>query len=377
MTGSLTKRGKYWYVRVDMGKDPKTGKRIQRNINTKCTKKPDAEKVQAKIVNLINNGMFVDPNTITFIELLKIWLEDYVKINNQRTTYQINEFITNQHLQPYFKNIKLQKLSPMDIQHYYSTKLKEGLSESTVVRHHAVIHKALEYAKSKKLLNSNPDDFTDLPKQSKKSKGRALTVQETDRLLAAIKGESIETAVLLALTLGLRRGEVCGLKWRNINLDDGIVFVKETRVQFKEIIDKDKAKTDDSIRSLPLPKFLFDYLKNKKTKQKENMLMCGKQFKEDCYVCCWQDGTPFKPDYISKKFKKIIKKAELDESLRFHDLRHSNATFLLRQGVSLKEIQIWLGHSNIKTTMDIYTHVDVEMKKNVANKIDNVFQNSL
>lgn len=381
MKGSLQKRGKYWYLRVDIGKDPVTGKRIQKNINTKCTKKTDAQKVQAEILNKLNNGMLTNPTNITFVDFMEMWLKDYCEKNLEKTTCQAYRLVFESHIKPYFKDLKLTELQPIHLQKYYNylltsgrkgkNKKSAGLSSNTVYKHHANIRKCLDYALKMQLVARNVALSVEPPKK-KKYQGKAYNEKQLQKLIKVTEGEPIQVAIMLAVGLGLRRGEVCGLKWEHIDFENGVVNIIATRTRTtgKEI--EKGTKNKSSTRTLPLPKFLADYLKKVKRQQKEQKLLCGKGYSDSGYVCVWADGTPLKVDYISRRFSEIINKYGL-EKIRFHDLRHTNATLLLSKGVNIKWISEWLGHSNITTTMDIYSHVTKQMKKEVAKELDNIF----
>lgn len=390
MNGSLHKQNgsKYWYLTIDMGKE-KIGekengkpiyKRLQKKINTKMIKKSDAEKVRIETINQLNNNVFVKPEKLTFTEFLNNWLNNYVKQNCELTTYESYELIIKKHIIPYFKNeVLLQKLQPSDLQKYYNYLLengradgKGGLSANTVHKHHANIHKALDYALKMQLVVRNVADAVPLP-QKQKYIGNYYTGEQIKILIEVVKNTPIETPVIITITLGLRRGEALGLKWNNINLNEGILRISESRVRFGKGAITKKPKNESSIRTMPIPEFLIKYLKQLNVRQKENKLMCGKDYKDNGYVCCHFDGSPLDLSYISHKFREILEINSLP-LIRFHDLRHSNASYLLKQGVSMKEIQVWLGHKQLSTTSDIYSHVDMELKKNSANKINEIFK---
>jgi len=378
MKGYLHKQGKYWYLLIDIGKDPRTGKRIRRNINTKCEKKSDARKVQAEILTELNKGHFIDKNSIAFSEYMLKWLEDYAKINCETTTYEGYRIIIESHIVPYFKDLKLQELRPAHIQQYYDYLVREGrkdgkggLSASTIKRHHANIRKALDRAVMLQLIPNNPALSVELPKVTK-FKGKAYNIEQLKQLIEVSKGGPIHTAIMLASGLGLRRGEVCGLKWSHIDFEKGIVKIENTRTANGGVEVEKSTKTEKSNRTLSLPNYLKEYLKDLYKRQQKMKLLCGKGYNNSDYVCCWDDGTPVRPDYISKKFKEIIDKNSLPP-IRFHDLRHTNATLLLEQNVNIKWLSDWLGHSTIRTTADIYAHVTDKVLDEVANKMDEVF----
>lgn len=374
MEGTLYKKGKYWYVIVDLGKD-ENGKRKQKWHNTKCEDKKEAVKVQREILISLDKGMYVEPQNKSFSEFILEWLDDDIKVNNQITTYNSYKLTINKHIVPYFKNIQLQKLQPVHVQRFYSTLLKKGLSPNTVRHHHANIHKCLDYALKMGLVSRNVSDAVTLPKMEK-YKANFYDGKQIQKLLKVVKDTYIETPVTVTIAMGLRRGEVLGLKWENVNLDTAEMLIINNRVRSgdKGIIDK-TTKTESSIRTLSIPDYIVKYLKQLKLKQEQNKKwVFGDTYIDKDYVCCRDDGKPLEVTYVSQVFKKVLEDNKLPH-IRFHDLRHSNASYLLKQGVSIKELQGWLGHSSFTTTADIYAHIDVESKKSIAKKSNMMFKN--
>lgn len=184
----------------------------------------------------------------------------------------------------------------------------------------------------------------------------------------------IKTSVFLTVHYGFRRGEVLGLRWSDIDFEDGTLTIHNQMTKVNHEVEK-CVKTKSSIRILPLIPNVTDYLKKLKVKQKENKLLLGIEYKDNDYVCKYADGTPTNITTLNHTLTRLLEKHNM-KHIRFHDLRHSTASYLLKNGLSLKEIQEWLGHSDIKITANIYAHIDVEMKKNTANKINELFHNA-
>lgn len=249
----------------------------------------------------------------------------------------------------------------MDIQKYYNYKISEGnLSPNSVLKHHANIHKALDYALKMQLVSKNVADAVILPKKEKFNTS-FYNEKEIEQLIKAVSGTILESPVMIAVMLGLRRGEVLGLTWDNINLEEDTIYINKTVTRYLSLVTK-STKNESSTRTLPIPEVLREYLTSLKKKQEEQKNLCGNCYIDENYVCCWDNGKQITPDFLSHKFKEVLIANNLP-LIRFHGLRHSNASYLLKKGVSMKEIQIWLVHKQLSTTADIYSHVDFELKK--------------
>ena len=181
-------------------------------------------------------------------------------------------------------------------------------------------------------------------------------------LLEAIKGDPIEPAVYLGLYLGLRRSEVAGLRWSDVDFEKGVVHIRNTVVRFSSVSEQEKTKNHSSRRDLYLPSGLRDYLL-------ENQKFPGVKISEKAHICQWPDGSPYKPDYISRRFKKVLQRSGLP-LIRFHDLRHTAGSLLINNGQSILQVQNFLGHKKASTTLNIYSHIYMEGKKETALKID-------
>ena len=378
MRGSLQKQGKIWYAIVYVTDE--NGKKKQKWISTGCEKKPDAEKKLTEIVNKVNNNQFVNVDKLTFTDFLKDWLKNVISKQVESTTWESYTLVLEKHVIPYFAengNLQLQKLQTIHIQKYYEYKLKEGradgkggLSANTVIKHHANIKTALDYAVRMNLISMNPANNTVLPKKTKFT-GKFYTAEQMEKLFEIVKNTPIESAVIVTGHYGLRRGEILGLKWDAINFKDNTLTISKTRTRFSKEAKK-KPKNESSMRTLPLMPKIKKYLQDLRKKQFQNKQEFGEEYIDENYVCCWDNGKPLDITFINHKFKEILEDNKLSH-IRFHDLRHSTASYLLKQGLSMKEVQIWLGHADMSTTANIYSHVDMEMKQNAALKINNLF----
>lgn len=322
------------------------------------------------------------PRNLPFTDFLLDWL-DMMRSNLEVTTYSTYTMGIKNKIKPYFDQhhpgLKLSELEPKHIQDYYTYEMKvNGVSANTVIHRHANIRKALQYAVKTGLLDSNPADRIERPKKEPFI-GSIYNEKELEQLFDAVKGDPIELGVILAAFYGLRRSEAVGLKWDAIDFEQKTIVIRHTVTQVcvegkSTLIEKDRTKTKASFRTLPLVPPFEELLKKLKQQQEENRKLCGaaycKQYKDYIYVN--EIGELIKPGYLTQHFPLVLKKNGM-RKIRFHDLRHSCASLLYANGVSLKEIQEWLGHSDISTTSNIYTHLDFSSKVASANAILGVY----
>lgn len=317
---------------------------------------------------------------ILFTDFLLEWLE-MMKNSVEMTTFASYSYCIKSSIIPYFegKKIKLKDLTPKHIQDYYRYELNEkGLSANTVIHRHANIRKALQYAFKIGLINFNPADRIERPRKEK-FVGSVYDASELETLFAIVKNKRIELAVILGAFYGLRRSEIVGLKWDAIDFEKKTLTIKHTVTEVTldgkiTTIAKDRTKTKSSYRTLPLVAPFEELLHRLKAEQELNQKVCGKAYCKDYldYIYVNEIGERIKPGYITQHFAIVLKNHNL-KKIRFHDLRHSCASLLYANGVSLKEIQEWLGHSDISTTSNIYTHLDFSSKVASANAIIGVY----
>ena len=322
------------------------------------------------------------PSDISFTQFMSDWL-DMMANSIEATTYASYSFCIRSKIIPYFDErypgLRLNEVTPKHIQDYYTYEMKErGVSANTVIHRHANIRKALQYAFKTELLDSNPADKIERPKKEK-FVGSFYNERELEQLFETVKGDPIELGVILAAFYGLRRSEVVGLRWDAIDFEQKTITIRHTVTQVNmngksTIIEKDRTKTKSSYRTLPLVPPFEELLHRLQAQQEQNRKLCGKMYnrKYSNYVYVNELGERVKPGYITQHFPLFLEKHGL-RKIRFHDLRHSCASLLYANGVSLKEIQEWLGHSDISTTSNIYTHLDYSSKVASANAILSVY----
>lgn len=306
-----------------------------------------------------NKYAIMSPNMLKRMhDIIEDWLQPYASYTNMVTCT----------IAPYFKqrHITLTGLQAVDIQTFYTCQLRR-VSANTVIHYHAIIHKALKYAMKTDLIPSNPADKVERPKKER-FKASFYDADEINQLFQAAKGTRLELPVMLAAFYGLRRSEVVGLKWDAIDFSNKTIAIRHTvtacNMDGKHVeIASDTTKTSSSMRTLPLVPDFQAMLLSLRDKQAENRVVCGRSYCKEYleYVCVDEMGNRIKPSYISSAFPALLKRNGL-RVIRFHDLRHSCASLLLKNGVPMKQIQEWLGHSDFSTTANIYAHLDYQSK---------------
>lgn len=306
-----------------------------------------------------------------FSDFLLRWLK-IVKPTVKLITYSSYDNTVKNQISPFFRKrfIALEDLRAQDLQEFYAEQL-ERVKPNTVIRYHAIIHRALKYAVKVELIDKNPADSIERPKKNP-FVGSFYDSDEMNALFEAIKGDRLEIPIMLAAFYGLRRGEVIGLRWNSIDFNENIIHIQHTvtncNLEGKSLeIASDTTKTKSSVRTLPLVPDIRELLLTAKETQNINRRLCGKSYCSDYsdYVFVNEIGERIKPNYLSNGFAKILDTHHL-RKIRFHDLRHSCASLLLANGVLMKQIQEWLGHSDFSTTANIYAHLDYKSKLSSA-----------
>jgi len=310
---------------------------------------------------------------ILFTDFMKDWLE-MTRSNIEITTYGSYSYAVNAVIVPYFEKLGIQlcNLSPKNIQDFYTYNMNvRGVTANTVIHYHANIRKALKYAVNTDLIQFNPADKIQRPKRNKYI-GKFYNVEEVNELFSAVKGHKLELAIMLAAFYGLRRGEVVGLKWDAIDFLNNTITIRHTvtagMIDGKFTTVEKSTKNKSSNRSLPLIPEFADMLQKEKQRQISNRTLCGDSYNEKYtdYICVDDIGNRISPGVITENFPRILKRNNL-RKIRFHDLRHTCASLLLANGVSMKDIQEWLGHSDFGTTANTYAHLMVDSKQDSAN----------
>ena len=379
VTGSLRDKRGIWQmvVRVQTDDSPpiQKSKSTQIRVAGKNQKESrsnqlSAEKMLAVWISELETQHATGASRM-LIQALEEWLSR--KKRSIRTdTYEGYQSYYDKHIKPFFSpiNLTLSEVTPRLIQRYVDKKEEEGLAAGSIEKHLVVLNGVFKEAIKLQEITSNPCSTVTLSRK-KKFKGKAYDAATARKLLAEIRGSPLETPVYLGLYLGLRRSEACGLRWQDIDFEQNTVTIRNTIIQFKSIYEQEETKSDASNRTLYLPAGLKSYLLGQKEKADLMRILCGKDYTDGTHVCQWPDGRAYRPDYITQQFRRFLEKSGLPV-IRFHDLRHTAGSLLINEGHSAKQVQEFLGHEKVSTTLDIYTHLSVEGKADTASCLDNL-----
>lgn len=338
---------KIYYVSMDLGKD-ESGKRIKQ-YRTYPTL-PAARAALRDFLAHREQERETPRHQLTLSDWLEYWMDTIVRPNRAETTVYAYQKIIDNHLNPALGDTPLLKLTPKDIQQYYTQVQREtGLSSNTMRRHHDLLSSALRTAVRQDMLLVSPMDRVE-PPRSKLYEADFYNPDELKRLYALLEGHRLELPVKLAGSLGLRREEICGLKWENVNFQRRVVYIREARTAFGATIVQKETKNRSSVRTLYIPDDVFHLLSVEQERQKTEVRF------PSGHVVLDHKGLPYSPNALSLAFTRFVRSNNLPR-VTLHGLRHSFATIASFQGVSLFDIGKALGHSTPATTGRIYTHL--------------------
>ncbi|MBZ5753033.1 site-specific integrase [Metabacillus rhizolycopersici] len=373
MKGSITKNkrtGKWDFV-FDGGTDPLTGKRKQikrRGFESKRHAMDEMTKIKAEILE----NEFLDLTQISYSKYMEEWFQER-KSRLQKSTFETHSIFYRNVIKPKLGHLKLQQIAPMQIQKFINDLVNDtSYSEHTVHLIFRIVSSSLKKAKVLKLIKDNPTEGITLPKVKRKE----ISVWSLEQVNFFIKEAKkikrltrCHIGFLIAIYTGMRQGEILGLRWKDIDFEQHTIFVRQTLTQNAEI--KAGAKNEASIRSIHIPDKLVNELKIYRKQVVQEKLVHGQSYNDNDLVVCTRAGKPMIPRNFRKEFYNLIEKIDLPK-IRFHDLRHTHATILIQQNVNVKLISERLGHADIETTLNTYSHVLPDMQKSVSDKLDKI-----
>jgi integrase len=319
------------------------------------------KEVEQKLAEAMGNaakGLVFDDKSMTLGEYLDRWLSDAVRGTVRESTYSRDKYLATNHIKPTLGRVKLRNVSALHLQGLYRDRLDSGLSPSTVQKIHHVIHKALAQAVRWDLIPRNPADAVKAPTASTKEM-RPLSADEAKRLLEAAKGDRLEALYVLAVHTGMRRGELLGLKWEDVDLEGATVRVRRTlmRTDNGRRLALGEPKTKKSRRMVRLTEKAVEALRSHRARQAEEKLRIGSLCQDQGLVFAGEGGNFINPSNLRQRpFAPLLQRASLPQ-ITFHDLRHTCASLLFQKNVHPKFVQELLGHASVAITLDTYSHM--------------------
>ncbi|EGT4969023.1 site-specific integrase [Clostridioides difficile] len=374
MKGGVRKRSNKWYYYFDLGIVEGKRKKVERvGGNTK----KEAEKALREALNEYeNSGIVFEESNISLSDYLDFWYKEYVLLNckyNTQESYRIN---IEKHIKPKLGAYKVKSLTPAILQNFINKKYKEDYSQNTLQVLKAILHRSLKSAVHPyKHIRENPMQYVSIPKTKSKTetnKVKTITLEEFNQILNIFPQDSFQRIVLLiGFHTGMRRGEIIALKWDNIDLDNKTITVKHTLIKKPNgMFELGQPKTESSCRTIFIGDTLIKALKEHKLYQKKMKLKYGEFYFDSDWVCTKENGQQVNTHTLDTIVRQI--RVALNNDFHFHSLRHAHATLLLENGANIKDIQNRLGHSQLSTTMDTYSHVTDKIKNETVDIFEKI-----
>lgn len=388
MAGSIEKRGENSYRLIVSGGCGPDGKRKKYTKTVNVEGKTDSDKLKkvqkelAKFITDIENNNYTEPSKLTLKLFSSMWLKTYAKPKLALKTIHEYEGLLDLRIIPALGHLKLNKIKPMHLVKFFANLSEDGmrsdkkqgkLSNNTLMHYYRLLSVMFETAFKWKLIPYNPVKDVESPKYRRKEADH-YSKEEVQLLLDKLETEPLKyrIQILLALSAGLRAGELTGLKWENINFEENTIEInKATQYLPQEGIFEKDPKNETSNRLISVPKQIIDMLNLHKNDQEKKEEKHGDLWHDSGYVFTQWNGLPIHPETPGKWFNKMLKRHEL-RKITFHQLRHTSATLLISSGQEIKSVSERLGHSNTTTTLNIYTHADKSTDKTAAEKLGNI-----
>ena len=363
MRGTVERYGKGWRYRVELPRSDSGRRRFASKAG--FATEGAARRALNRVLVDIDDGTHVDRNDITVAEYLADWIERAALDLRPTTTIGYRrsvDFLTEE-----LGKVKLQRLTPLQIEKAYGRLMERGLARKTVRNAHSVLRRALADADRLGLVNRNAAGSAKPPAEMKVERP-TWTPEELSTFLRSTVDDPLHAALVLFATTGLRRGEVCGLRWQNVDLEAGELFVVETRTTIGNGVHEGTTKTPKSRRRVALDAATVDVLRQHRRRQRELQLAAGPAWEGRGHLFTLDNGEPVHPDTMSNTFRRRADRLDLPR-IRLHDLRHTYATLGLRAGIHPKVMSERLGHATVGVTLDLYSHVTPSLDRDAADAV--------
>ncbi len=371
MKGGVRERSKGKYSYYFKYKD-EYGKWKTKEKGGFTSKKEAQSALRKAITDFEEEGFVANKTTYTLNQFIEYWFENVASIKLKPTTLITYRSIIKNHIVNDIGHLRLDAVTPEILQKFFSEKTREH-SDSTVVSIKKILNPTFKFAMKQKTIKYNPmTSIEGIASSVKNPNKQFLSLEEIKNILQFISNTPYYLPTLIAVNTGLRRGEILGLTWNDIDFDEGIIDVNKQLIYTHEGLTFGTTKTKTSTRKIRITPTFANELKIAKEQFDKRKEYYSEHFYQECdFVCCHEDGRPLHPYTLTSFFSRNSKRMNID--FTFHMLRHAHASFLLEADVNVKVIQERLGHSEIKTTLDIYSHVSENLESESINKLEKYF----
>lgn len=375
MRGYLRKRGNNWYYTIDLAKVNGKRNKVERYAGKTKT---EAQETLNKVINEYQTtGTIPINSSISTHDYLEHWFENYVMVELKLNTQKNYRGMLDKHIHPAIGNYHLKDIKPATLQELLNQKKEDGYAKQTLAIMKGIFNKAFSMAVYPyEFLKTDPSQFVKVPKYDQKEwkdKGdlKIISLDDFKKLQDTVPSHSpYYLAMMISFQTGLRRAEVCGLQWKDINFEEETLTVEQIMIQDGKKWFLGTPKTQSSYRTIHIGPSLLSLLKKAQIRQKENKLFYGDYYNETEFICTKENGNPVTLNSIKWYTEKYRKESGVDYN--FHSFRHTHATMLLENGAKPKDIQVRLGHARLSTTMDTYAHVTKKMKKETVDIFESI-----
>jgi integrase len=382
MKGSIRKRGeRSWQIRLYLGRDPKTDKELRQSVTFKGTKK-QAEAELARLVHQIETGAFLPPAKLTVSEFLDRW-KDHIKTRISARTFERYSSLIEHWIRPELGSLPLAKLQPLHVQQLYSRALEGprrdgrpgGLAPQSVLHIHRVLSEALKMAVRWQLAARNVCEAVE-PPSVRQAEVQAIDETQAAFLLDAARGTRLYIPILLAVSCGLRRGEILALRWADVDWVQGVLWVRRSVEQTRAGAAIKEPKSPRSRRSVALAPITLEALREHRARQEELRQLLGSDWQENDLICPRDDGSLWPPQAFTSAYRALLARRGLTGP-NFHALRHSHASQLIRAGLDIKLVSARLGHAKSGFTLETYGHLLPGQDQEAARRIDKALRSAM
>lgn len=364
-----TKSGEIRYqITVEGGYDELTGKRIRIYKNVNCSKR-EARSIMHRMITEMEQGKLTQRSNKKVGEWMDEWLENYLP-NIEETTRKGYKHKIKRYIRPYIGDILIKSLKTEHIQRMVNDMLDNGLSPKNIRDTFNNVNAAMKKAVKLQLIPYNPCEAVELPKL-KKYRAEVYSAEMIHKLLDIATGTDMYLPIFLLVMVGLRRGELLALRWKDIDFKNNMLKIRKNMVNGEKGSVIKSPKTESGVRDIYVGEDVIAVLRQAKLQYMNNAFSYGVGFQNMGFVISKKDGSPMKPDSMTQKWRRFLEAHDLPK-IRLHDLRHSNATALIMAGVNPRVVQQRLGHSDVNITLNTYTHVLPEMDMEAAAKLDSI-----